>query len=198
VAGTTRDYLRATVEFGGMECVLVDTAGFETAAEPDTILAAAQHMTNAQDRNADLRLLCIDATRSINPSEQDRLEQDCEALVVLTKCDRPKTASLDRRALQTSAVTGEGIEELRMRVAARLNARPAGHAVASTAARCRASIEQAIECLRTAARIAEERAGDELVAAETRLALDELGKITGAIYTEDLLDRIFSRFCIGK
>ena len=41
-------------------------------------------------------------------------------------------------------------------------------------------------------------AGDELVAAELRLALDELGKVVGAVYTDDLLDRVFSRFCIGK
>jgi tRNA modification GTPase len=198
VAGATRDYLQSTVKLCGLECALVDTAGFEIAADSDTISAAAQRMAGVQSQQADLRLLCIDASRPLNPWEQERLEQDGEALVVVTKCDRPKTVLLDRPAFETSAVTAEGLAELRMEIAARLNTRPVGHAVASTAARCRSSIEQAIVNLSTAGRLADDRAGDELVAAETRLALDELGKVTGAIYTEDLLDRIFSRFCIGK
>lgn len=198
VAGTTRDYLQATVELGGLECVLVDTAGIETAADLGSISAAAQRLAGVQSQQADLCLLCIDATRPLNRWEQERLARGAEALVVLTKCDLPKTVSLDRPAIDTSAFGGVGLAELRREIAARLNARPVGHAVASTAARCRSSIEQAIGSLSTAGRLAEERAGDELVAAETRAALDELGKVTGAIYTEDLLDRIFSRFCIGK
>ncbi len=44
----------------------------------------------------------------------------------------------------------------------------------------------------------DDRAGEELVAAELRAAIDELGHVVGAVYTDDLLDRIFSRFCIGK
>jgi tRNA modification GTPase len=164
----------------------------------DTISAAAQRMTSTQSQQADLRLLCIDATRPLNRWEQERLEQDREALVVLTKCDRPKSLLLDRPAFETSAMTGNGLAELRVEIAARLNARPVGHAVASTAARCRSSIEQAVVNLDAAGRLAGERVGDELVAALARSALDELGKVTGAIYTEDLLDRIFSRFCIGK
>ena len=198
VAGTTRDYLQATVEIGGLECVLVDTAGFQATIEFDTISSAAQRMAGMQSQHADLRLLCIDATRSFNPWEQERLELDGEALVVLTKCDRPKTVTLDRPAVETSALTGAGLARLRSEIARRLNGRPIGHAVASTATRCRSSIEQAIVNLNAAGRLADECAGDELVAAETRMALDELGKVTGTIYTEDLLDRIFSRFCIGK
>ncbi|MEX2138064.1 MAG: tRNA modification GTPase [Pirellulales bacterium] len=198
IAGTTRDYLQATVKLGGLECVLVDTAGFEDAAQPGSIPAEAQRMAEVQTQQADLRLWCIDATRPLNPWEQERLQHDSAALLVLTKCDHPKTVSLNRPAVETSAATSAGLAELRWEIAARLNGRPVGHAVASTAARCRSSIEQAIGSLGIARRIAEQRAGDELVAAEIRLALDELGKVTGAVYTEDLLDRIFSRFCIGK
>jgi tRNA modification GTPase len=87
---------------------------------------------------------------------------------------------------------------LQAAIAARVTAKPAGHAVASTAARCRDSVERAIECVTNAFRLVELGTGDELVSAEIRHALDELGKITGAVYTEDVLDRIFSRFCIGK
>jgi tRNA modification GTPase len=233
-AGTTRDYVQATIAFRGAEWILVDTAGIEMAdnqaasssrfeeaavkgSHATTIADAAQRMSKIQFQQADLRLMCLDATRPLNNWEQERLRQDPEAMVVLTKCDRTvahtfvsadppvgqtflsascKLSSLP--AVRTSALSGAGLDELRQGIAARLSAESCGYAVASTAARCRSSIEKALECLRTAAGLAEKRAGDELIAAETRLALDELGKVTGAVYTEDLLDRIFSRFCIGK
>ncbi len=71
-------------------------------------------------------------------------------------------------------------------------------AVAGTAARARESIRTAAVCLAQARALAESENGDELVAAEIRSSLLELGKVVGAVYTDDLLDRIFSRFCIGK
>lgn len=198
VAGTTRDYLQCQVNFAGLDCVLVDTAGADRAARPDSIDSAAQVMADSQRQQADLRILCIDASRPLNSWECGQLCVDGEALVVLTKCDRPRTALLDRSAVETSALTGDGLDRLRAAIAARLTGQPAGHAVASTAARCRESVERAIECVTKACRLVDVGTGDELVSAEVRHALDELGKITGAVYTEDVLDRIFSRFCIGK
>ena len=59
-------------------------------------------------------------------------------------------------------------------------------------------MERATSSLKAAAELAHATAGDELVASEIRRALEELGKITGVVYTDDVLDRIFSRFCIGK
>ena len=198
VAGTTRDYVHAAIHLDGIECLLVDTAGCDAAVTPKTIAAAAQQMTHEQGLHAELRLLCLDSTRPLNAWERSRLEQDRDALLVITKCDQSSVLSVDRAALATSAHTGAGLEQLRREVARRLNAQPGGNAVVSTAARCRSSIEQARASLATAGFLAEQRAGDELIAAETRLALDELGKVTGAVYTDDILDRIFNRFCIGK
>jgi tRNA modification GTPase len=196
-AGTTRDYLQASVSFAGLQCVLVDTAGIETAAEPNSIAAAVQSMTKAQGQAAELQILCIDASRPPNEWEGRHL-QFRESLIALTKCDLTRIASPDRPAIETSAVTGRGLDELRLAIASQLSARPAGHAVASTAARCRTSIERAVETVGRASSLVAQNMGDELVAAEIRIALGELGKVTGAVYTEDVLDRIFSRFCIGK
>jgi len=64
--------------------------------------------------------------------------------------------------------------------------------------RCRQSLHLAMDSLARARDIVRSNVGEELVAAEVRVALDALGKVVGAVYTEDLLDRIFSRFCIGK
>ena len=70
--------------------------------------------------------------------------------------------------------------------------------VAGTAVRCRVSLEAASAALQGALRLAASSGGEELIAAEMRVALGALGRVVGAVYTDDLLDQIFSRFCIGK
>ncbi len=73
-----------------------------------------------------------------------------------------------------------------------------GDVVASTAARCRESLDRAGESLQNARDLSRSKNGEEFIAAEIRMALDEIGKVVGAVYTDDVLDRIFSRFCVGK
>ena len=102
-------------------------------------------------------------------------------------------------AIETSAVAGTGLDALREAIArAILSSRAVPNAVAGTAVRCRESIAGAADALDNALACAEGAGGDELIAAEIRRALFELGQIAGAVYTDDLLDRIFGRFCIGK
>ena len=101
---------------------------------------------------------------------------------------------------ETSSLTGLGIDSLRAAVA-REGAGAQGEigraVVADTAARCGESLRLAGECLGRARRVAS--AGqEELAVVELRVALEELGKVVGAVYTDDVLDRIFSRFCVGK
>lgn len=201
--GTTRDYLTAELDLGGPKCLLVDTAGVEpeSHASDGGIRQAAQAATSEQSRHAQVRILCVDASRPMNAWEQDQLAGDSLALVVLTKMDVVSRAPWEHHTgfLKTSGVTGEGIAELRQRIAeAVLASRSSGDVVAGTAARCRESLRHAAECLDHARQAHKTGAGEELIAAEVRMALDELGKVVGAVYTDDLLDRIFSRFCIGK
>ena len=73
-----------------------------------------------------------------------------------------------------------------------------GGTVACTAVRCRDSLQQASESVSRSSAAAECGLGPELVATEIRVALDGLGQVVGAVYTDDMLERIFSRFCIGK
>jgi tRNA modification GTPase len=102
--------------------------------------------------------------------------------------------------VSVSVVSGHGLEELSERIGqlARNVAGGDGTAVASTAARAAHSVHSAAEALRRASELNQQRGGEELVAAEIRIALDELGTVSGAVTTDDVLDRIFSRFCIGK
>jgi tRNA modification GTPase len=103
--------------------------------------------------------------------------------------------------LEVSAITGEGLYELADAVRRSLAASREGTRqwLGMTAARCRESLESVVQALARA----EESAGiptigDELIAVDVREALDHLGRILGVIYTDDILDRVFSKFCIGK
>jgi tRNA modification GTPase len=113
---------------------------------------------------------------------------------VATKCDlaRPSFG-----AVATSAATGMGLDSLRTLLGERAKAlaRPA---LAPSVSRCRHHVAACLERLRRAHQMVLFGEPPELVALELRGALDELGEMVGAVYTDDLLDRIFSRFCIGK
>jgi tRNA modification GTPase len=220
VPGTTRDYLTAELDLDGQaRCLLVDTAGQEpdAAAIDDSVQRAAQAAASEQARSAHVRLLCLDGTRPLGdweeaqlaarqeprpPGNQDfrSLEDFGSLLMVLTKADLPRRLDLNGPAIATSSVTREGLALLKKEIAAAVVAARGSEAeaVAGTASRCRESLRLAAECLGRAREVFSRGGGEELVAAELRVALDELGKVVGAVYTEDVLERIFSRFCVGK
>ena len=107
-------------------------------------------------------------------------------------------ASLPRLAI--SARAGHGLQELKDQITARLSQPATGDRqwIGSTTARCQGSLTAALAALNRAHDIAESEADQELLAIETREALDALGEVIGAVYTDDILDRIFGKFCIGK
>ncbi|HEV7223836.1 MAG TPA: tRNA modification GTPase [Pirellulales bacterium] len=200
--GATRDYLGARLRIGGLACELIDTAGVEP--EPaGAISAAAQHASIEQRRQARLELWCLDSTRPPNAWERAKLSQTAEGappvLIVLTKTDEPRRR-IDFEGIETSSATGAGIESLRERICQALvdSSRPDGGILLGTAVRCRDSLRLAAEDLARALDVVRSGKGEELVAAELRIALDHLGQVVGAVYTDDVLDRVFSRFCIGK
>jgi tRNA modification GTPase len=148
-----------------------------------------------------VQVLCIDSTRTTDDWERSELDRatDSRRIVALTKCDAPRRIDCTHPALETSSLTGAGIDTLRreLRRAVLATSKGGGDVVAATASRCADSLRLAGECLQRAREIVF-AGGEELIAAEVRVALDELGKVVGAVYTDDILDRIFSRFCIGK
>ncbi|HUE72477.1 MAG TPA: tRNA modification GTPase [Pirellulaceae bacterium] len=190
-AGTTRDYVSARVACGRIEVELIDTAGIDAGETLGGIEAAAQNVAQTQAEQAALVLACSEAIRPIwRPSGSNQIQ-------VVTKCDQSADSRPADGPIQTSSRTGQGIEELKAAIESALAAQPEGTTVvAGTAARCRESLVLAADSLRRARSSA--AVGEEFVAAEVRSALDDLGRVVGAVYTDDVLDRIFSRFCIGK
>jgi tRNA modification GTPase len=192
--GTTRDYLVSRLDLAdGATMELVDTAGLHPSS--DAIEKQAQHLGGEQTERADLVLLCIESGAEPTPAELELLNQTDPAVIrVTTKCDL-SSASPDR--LATSATTGAGLDALRSLLAERVRTRRQAP-LAPSLSRCRHHIEACLDRLRRAHSLVLFEDPPELLALELREALEQLGEMVGAVYTNDLLDRIFSRFCIGK
>lgn len=225
-AGTTRDWVRATLLFAGQTCELIDTAGTTSLDTlPSTrpacnsiraIEAGAARHANEQFQRADLAVLCLDGSQPFTTADRQRLDDLCAPgqtegstrrwLLAITKSDLPRSLELpagisSERIVSTTCLAPSGVDDLLAWLSAQVEslvAERATPAVAATAERCRASLQLASAALDRALDLAAQAGGDELLALEIRVALAELGQVAGAVYTEDLLDRIFSRFCIGK
>ncbi|MFM7039067.1 MAG: tRNA modification GTPase [Planctomycetaceae bacterium] len=206
IPGTTRDYLSARLELGSIPVELIDTAGWEEAVE--TIGSQAQQFREEQMRAADLVLWCSAADLAAETAQID-LQLQARLIPVGTKQLRVRTRAdlvttqlhlSDSAVMTVSATTGAGMVELRAAAAAELTT--GSHArselLASSSVRCRNSLERALGCLQRALDAVNQQLGDELLSVELRAALQELAEILGEVCTDDLLDHIFSRFCIGK
>jgi tRNA modification GTPase len=203
VQGTTRDYLSAELEWQGLPIKLVDTAGWHDADA--AIDRQAQTLRNEQFEQADLIVWCtaIDCdadNRTIDVQLKSCLkEQGTTVLEATTKSDRAANrGAVD--SLSVSAHSGHNLDALIDAVVAAFERPQTGERqmLGSTASRCRDSLEHAIGSLISARQAAECGEGQEIISIEIRAALDALGTILGTVYTDDILDRIFSRFCIGK
>jgi tRNA modification GTPase len=191
--GTTRDYLVQRLKIEDVLIELVDTPGWQTGG--DTIEIQAQTLAREQSERADLVLLCLRAGETIGSIEMEMLTRTEPPVVgVSTQCD---LASAHADSLPTSAVTGMGLDGLKRLLAERARAR-AQPALAPSLSRCQHHVEICLEHLRRAHAIVLYDDPPEILALELRGALEQLGEMVGAVYTDDLLDRIFSRFCIGK
>jgi tRNA modification GTPase len=207
IAGTTRDVVWHELEIGEGRIRLIDTAGIEE--ERDEIARQSGELGRKSEREGALTLVCVDcgdADESVGVGGSVGVgSSTASRLMVATRCDREVDRVRLGRLRQagwvlTSAATGEGLGALRRRIVAALGGQVAGEelGVAATAARCGDAIGRSSAGLANAAELLDRRAGHEWVAGEIRVALQAIGEVTGEIYTDDILDRVFSRFCIGK
>lgn len=192
VPGTTRDFLAARLELGDLVLELIDTPGW--MANAIGLDATALELARTQREQADLLLVCIEAGRPPDPWEQQLL--DGSALWVATKSDQAESWQAEA-VLLTSVHRTWGLRELRSALLQAARTRQES-ALATSLARCRGHADAALNHLRAAHHLTLEEGPPELTAMEVRLALEALGHVAGTVYTDDLLDRIFSRFCIGK
>jgi tRNA modification GTPase len=183
IPGTTRDALETRVILGGVPVTLVDTAGLRETT--DSIEAEGVRRALARARDADLAMTVIEAGSLAPDNPGD--------LLIANKAD------LDRPgpdgALRISAKTGLGLPELRIRLASAARQMTESNGPPPlTQARHRAALLTAVEHLDAA----DQAELPELRGEDLRLAMRALARITGHVGVEDILDTVFSRFCIGK
>lgn len=188
VPGTTRDAIEVRLDLGGLPVLLVDTAGLRDTAEP--VEAEGISRTRARIAGADLVLLLV-------PPDGTRPELDIgavPALTILTKADL--FAGSHHAELAVSARTGAGLEALIDAIQAAAERGLGTGDALITRARHRAALEACVDHLD---RLQAGAGGlPELAAEDLRLAVRALGEVGGHVGVEDVLDRLFAGFCIGK
>jgi len=196
-AGTTRDVIEVHLDLGGYPVILADTAGLRPEqlgnGAQDAIEGEGIRRALEQARRADIKVLLFDASNPMDMHTK-RLIDD-SALVVFNKSDAHKGAPPHPGAIAVSARTGQGLDDL---ISALLNKIEGlvgrREAPSLTRRRHREALESCVAALQRSlsAKL------PELMAEDVRLAMRELGRITGRVDVEDLLDVIFRDFCIGK
>ena len=200
-AGTTRDAINETASFEGIPVELVDTAGIH--ATGDAIEAEGVERSRQAMQEADLALVVFDLSQPLHPADSElrsRAGRACETLPVGNKADLPARLETDEPLLRVSAKTGEGIEALRreIRGAALPGLDAADDGTFVTNIRQEALLRQALQALDRGERAVRGRVPHEMLLLDLYEALQSLDGITGATTLDDILDNIFSTFCIGK
>jgi tRNA modification GTPase len=210
-AGTTRDVIEVHLDLGGFPVILADTAGLK-APSPEALAQVDQSVNHsaieaegirrahARAADADLKIIVFDGALwpKVDKTTQELIDND--ALVVVNKSDliEAKEQSVGKSGFSPhfiSARTGEGIDVLLRKLGQEIDRRFASSgAPPLTRARHRAALEECADHLDRALQATQA----DLRAEDVRLAMRSLGRITGHVDVEDLLDIIFRDFCIGK
>jgi tRNA modification GTPase len=209
-AGTTRDLVTERVDLDGLCATLVDTAGLRDAM--DEIEAEGVWRARGASQVADLVIAVLDASQPLDEDDHQVVAHATRRrhLVAVNKTDLPAAwsaadlrcdASRSSPVVRISAATGAGLDELRAAVSAALDAEPTSDGPAITNVRHLALVEQARAALTRALAAVREAGGalsEEFVLADLQDARAALEEVTGRRTSDDLLARIFERFCVGK
>jgi tRNA modification GTPase len=203
VPGTTRDTLEEVVNMKGVPFILIDTAGIIDSGDEVEALAVERSVRAIEQ--ADFVLFVVDASERLANSDRQLVDlvSGKAVLVAANKCDLPSLVESDELPwlqVPTSALTGEGLADLENAV---VDFVLGGRVVTSDAAvvtnpRHRAALLRAKEHLTHAHAAVAESLPDDFITIDITAAINALGEITGETVSEELLETIFSRFCIGK
>lgn len=200
-AGTTRDIIEVHLDLGGLPVILLDTAGLRETA--DSVEQEGVRRAREAAEQADMQLILLDG------ESWPELDLEFEgiraeaALVCVNKADMLTGAAKQAIAangwLAVSAKTGQAIDALLETLSGRIRADFAvGDGGILTRARHRRHLQDCLDFLDQAALTADKRGEVELIAEDVRLAGQALGRVTGRVDVEDILDVVFGEFCIGK
>jgi tRNA modification GTPase len=201
--GTTRDLVTERVSLEGIPVELVDTAGLRDSTDE----AESIGITKSREAMADANvvLLVLDATASLHKEDEAAIAalEHRSFLLVINKSDLASPAPLPNPAahsiLETSALTGAGLPQLRRAILSRLvNEAPGTEAALLTNARQQQAVSNAIAALNQSHQAVISNIPHEMILLDHYEALHALDALTGTTTNDDLLNLIFSKFCIGK
>jgi tRNA modification GTPase len=201
--GTTRDLVTETVALGGIPIRLVDTAGIRHSTDEAESIGIRKSYEALSE--ADLVLVVLDSTQKISSEDRELLAVSARrALAIANKSDLAPDGQLDligMNAFRTSATTGAGIDALRAAILEEV----AGHSVRGeqetgflTNIRHQRLVEESLGCIEAACQATKRNIPHEMIMLDLYGALRPLDAITGETTTDDILNLIFSSFCIGK
>jgi len=208
VAGTTRDTVDISVDVNGCQVHFVDTAGIRSSNEP--LEAASIQRSREMVKQGDLILFVLDASKKITEDEIDFWNElnHKPIIAVINKSDLlngtayqvPKSWQSLSKSIQTSCLTQEGLDVLKDEITAFiLNQMPErSDEIWVHSVRQLNLFRRASEHLELSEKAFRDNLSLEFIAADLRLAVDALGEIVGEVVTDDILDQVFSQFCIGK
>lgn len=191
-AGTTRDYVEAQVVWDGLTITLVDTAGIRSKSEAEGVEGQGIEMGAARAEHADLELFIVSGDEEATVVENER------TILVRSKCDLATVDGLP--GLATSAKDRSGLDALKNAILERVTggASESAEGCVVTNERQRFRLQSAGEFLRAAGGLIDRNAPAELQIIELNAARTALAEITGEEVGDEMLDALFSRFCIGK
>ncbi|HYR44926.1 MAG TPA: tRNA uridine-5-carboxymethylaminomethyl(34) synthesis GTPase MnmE, partial [Terriglobia bacterium] len=203
IPGTTRDVLTETISMDGVPLRFADTAGVRQTTDRVESIGVSRTFETLAD--ADLALVVLDGSASIDDDDRCVLQRTGQTrhLIVINKADLPQiietTALNGAPRVAVSARTGEGLDDLRDALKSFLLEHKTDVAsLVLTSARQHEVIGRSARSLGAAAEALNRQVPHEMVLLDLYSALSALDELTGDVVTEDILDRIFSTFCIGK
>jgi tRNA modification GTPase len=208
IRGTTRDSVEERVDIEGLAVCLIDTAGIRETT--DTIETAGKQRTETEIEGADLILMVLDGSAEIDEEDRSvgRATEGTKRIVVINKCDLPRVA--DRAEAKTvfpgagtvdiSAKERWGLAQLEALIVSTALGGPGGSSEGIVVQRLRHKVclDRAAGSLRRALNAIAEGFSCEYVASDLRESLNALGEVVGETTSEEILNHIFSEFCIGK
>ncbi len=198
IPGTTRDTIEAATEMEGWPVRLADTAGLRETGE--TIERMGIEVSRRYVAAADLILLCAEAGRPLSADERQLLS-DHHALLVRSKADLAEPGGRGGEGVLVSVVSGEGLDHLRHAIAAELFGNGTQFADPEpllSRERHRVALQRARDAL-SGARPELQKGGDPVLAAHhVRDAVAALDELIGLVHPDEVLGRVFERFCVGK
>lgn len=207
--GTTRDFIEEGIDVRGIPLRLVDTAGIRITS--DEIEKTGVNLAKKIAEEAEMLILVIDGSQELDGDDMEvlKLAEGKKSLLAINKSDietriqeNKITALFPKgRIVYTSAKLGHGIEGLKDKTREIIigsSRRTEASELVLTQSRHKYTLEKAEKSIQSFLELLDGNESPEFLALELRVALDSLGELTGEVTTEDVLGRIFSKFCVGK